>query len=287
MELDGYYCFNLYHKFRHRNARRNSGGIAVYVRNEYRDGITLMKNEHDTIVWFKLDRMFFNTKEDIYFAAVYLWSDNSPITNIIDEDLFVCVQNDIDVFSTKGIVIIGGDCNARTACKPDFIVNDRYNCELDADDYQVEEILPRFSMDKGSNSHGNKLLELCMSTSLSIVNGRLGEDYGIGKYTCYNSHGSSVIDYILTDKDSFNSIKSFKVSEFNEFSDHAPLSLSIVCNNLPDTANIGLGVEERIKWNKDDKDAYRAGLIGLLPEFNRLVSNIDTGNENAQSVNSK
>ena len=30
----------------------------------------------------------------------------------------------------------------------------------------------------------------------SIVNGRLGEDHGTGKFTCYNSIGASVIDYL-------------------------------------------------------------------------------------------
>jgi len=35
---------------------------------------------------------------------------------------------------------------------------------------------------------------------LSIVNGRLGEDHGTGKFTCYTSQGASVIDYLLLNK---------------------------------------------------------------------------------------
>ena len=72
----------------------------------------------------------------------------------------VCLHSDIEHFSSKGIVIVGGNCNARTACKPDFVLNDRYIPELDEEDYQADCNLPRFSLDKGSNSHGNRLLHM-------------------------------------------------------------------------------------------------------------------------------
>jgi hypothetical protein len=49
----------------------------------------------------KLDRNFFGTIDDIYIAGVYMWSDVSPITNIIDDDLFECLQNDIYLFESK------------------------------------------------------------------------------------------------------------------------------------------------------------------------------------------
>jgi len=95
-ELDGYHCFNMYRKYRNRNAWINSGGIIVYVRNEYKNGITLVRNKHDTTVWFKFDKMCFNNGEYIYVPAVYLWSDDSPIVNVIDADLFVCLHSDIE-----------------------------------------------------------------------------------------------------------------------------------------------------------------------------------------------
>ena len=97
----------------------------------------MVRNNHDTIVWFKFDKTLFNIEEDIYCAAVYLWSDNSPIVNVIDADLFVCLHSDFEHFSSKGIVIVGGDCNARTACKPYFVLNDIYLPELDGEDFQA------------------------------------------------------------------------------------------------------------------------------------------------------
>ena len=67
----------------------------MYVMN-IKNGITLVRNKHDTIVWFKFDKMCFNNGEYIYVAAVYLWSDDSPIVNVIDADLFVCLHSDIE-----------------------------------------------------------------------------------------------------------------------------------------------------------------------------------------------
>ena len=263
----------MYRKYRHRKASRNSGGIVVYVRNEYKNGITLVRKNHDTMVWFKFDKTFFNIEEDNYFVVVYLWSDNSPIVNVIDADLFICLHSDIEHFSSKGIVIVGGNCNARTACKPDFVLNDRYIPELDGDDYQADCNLPRFSLDKGSSSHGNRLLDLCKAITISIVNGRLGEDHGTGKFTCYNSQGASVSDYLLLNKSYFNVLNTFNVCDFNEYSDHAPLHVSIVCTTVVNARDERSRSEEYVKWSDEHKETYRSCLIGLFPEFNRLVMN--------------
>jgi hypothetical protein len=43
--------FNFFRKFQHRKARRNSGGIVVYIREELADGIKIVKNHYDTIIW--------------------------------------------------------------------------------------------------------------------------------------------------------------------------------------------------------------------------------------------
>jgi len=36
--------------------------------------------------------------KDIYVAAVYLWSNNSPTVTVIDADVFVCLHSDIEIF---------------------------------------------------------------------------------------------------------------------------------------------------------------------------------------------
>ena len=116
---------------------------------------------------------------------------------------------------------------------------------------------------------------------MSIVNGRLGDDHGTGKFTCFNSQGASVIDYLLLNKSYFNVLNTFNVCDFNEYSDHAPLHVSIVCTTVVNARDERSRSEEYVKWSDEHKETYRSCLIGLLSEFNRLVMN----NENDSPAN--
>ena len=81
--------------------------------------------------------------------------------------------------------------------------------------------------DKGSNSHGSKLIDLCKAASCQIVNGRLYDDFSIGKFTYCGSQGSSTIDYVISKESSFKLFSHFSVGDFNEFSDHAPIYFNL------------------------------------------------------------
>jgi hypothetical protein len=47
-------------------------------------------------------------------------------------------------------------------------------------------------MDKSKNKLGNLLLIFCKGNSMFIINGRVGNDKNIGRFTCRNV---SVVDY--------------------------------------------------------------------------------------------
>ena len=49
-ELNGYTTYNFYRKFQNRRANRRSGGVIVYIRNEIKEGIQVVKNQYDTII---------------------------------------------------------------------------------------------------------------------------------------------------------------------------------------------------------------------------------------------
>ena len=55
----------------HHNARRNSGGIGIFIRKEIVDGIEVKKHLDDVIVWIRLKRDFFGFSNDIYIAIAY------------------------------------------------------------------------------------------------------------------------------------------------------------------------------------------------------------------------
>ena len=70
LHLNEYCSHNFYRKFQHRNARRCSGGVAVYYREDLKDGIEIISNRHDSLIWLKLDRIFFQVEHDIYLSGV-------------------------------------------------------------------------------------------------------------------------------------------------------------------------------------------------------------------------
>ena len=56
----------------------------------------------------------------------------------------------------------------------------------------------RCSCDNSVNTPGRKLIKLCSNHSLSVANGQTLGDR-VGNYTCFNSGGASVVDYLPTD----------------------------------------------------------------------------------------
>ena len=95
--------------------------------------------------------------------------------------------------------LICGDFNGRTSVNPDFVKeDDSIHMPVLPDEYIPDVKLPRFSQDNGHvNNNGLLLLEFYKQTWLSIMNGRVGNDCGVGRYTFVGSRGSSLVDYVL------------------------------------------------------------------------------------------
>ena len=81
----------------------------------------------------------------------------------------------------------------------------------------------RVNSDHVLDAHGRRLLLLCQSAGLLIANGRVHEDNHLGEHTFISSNGTSVVDYLLTSPIDMEYLSNFKILDFNEFSDHAPL----------------------------------------------------------------
>lgn len=69
------------------------------------------------------------------------------------------------------------------------------------DDYVEDIFLCRVSHDKVTNEYGNYLLNFCKASGLRIMNGNLGSDDELGKFTCVTENGCSVVDYVLCKPD--------------------------------------------------------------------------------------
>lgn len=71
IHVQGFTHYLLNRKLTHKNARRDSGGIIVYVSNKISSHVTLLKTEGDCILWLKLDNCLFNFNHDLFLCICY------------------------------------------------------------------------------------------------------------------------------------------------------------------------------------------------------------------------
>lgn len=152
-------------------------------------------------------------------------------------DIFDYLEESYCSFHRKGHIYVVGDFNARCGTLDDFISDDKLEKSVEKNlqsfvDYDNNaNVYCRHNADRGVNNFGKKLINLCRTTGLKIVNGRNENDYN-GNITFYNANGTSTIDYLLTDVYNFDNIAYFSTGIFNCFSDHAPVSFCIKTNYI-------------------------------------------------------
>ena len=56
IKIKGYKLIHSYRKHKNKRAKRCSGGLLVYIKEQYCKGVKLVKNEVDFIIWIKLDK---------------------------------------------------------------------------------------------------------------------------------------------------------------------------------------------------------------------------------------
>ena len=102
----------------------------------------------------------------------------------------------MSVCSSHKYVLLAGDFNARTSELRDFTENDEFLADIFYFDSetcnffsQANSLEPyniaitRQSHDKHTNNHGYKLIDICKNNNIFILNGRFGNDRGMGGYT--------------------------------------------------------------------------------------------------------
>ena len=124
-------------------------------------------------LWFKIVKNYAKTVKDIYTCGLYVPPCNSPYFNV---ELFEERENDIEIFSSQGSILLMGDLNARTRKYSDSVCKEGNN--LITNDQSEFSLCPtqRNSFANESNSHGKRLLEICKSADLRILNGRVSGD---------------------------------------------------------------------------------------------------------------
>jgi hypothetical protein len=113
------------------------------------------------------------------------------------ESLFQNLAVDIvEVQTIGGIVLLGGDLNARTATLPNTIeISDLYEPKL-AKIEQPNVVAKQQNHNANIDNWGRELLDLCCDTGLLILNGRTPSDES-REFTCLANGRRNTINYIV------------------------------------------------------------------------------------------
>ena len=214
---------------KHGKARRFSGGISIYVKNQIQKGVSKLPYSNTDIVWIKLVKSFFNLQKDIFLGIIYFSPENSSGNSQDLNDLYRTLLGDIEKYSSQGDIIVQGDFNAYTNTVSDSVIFDESeHSNSDDQNYVSDTHTPRNNMDKKTlNKSGKLLINLCKESSLKILNGRTIGDLK-GKYTCTTYNGCSLVDYTLVSNQLFQGIGSFEVNDLTDLSDHCLINCSLL-----------------------------------------------------------
>ena len=223
--------FRCYNKLR-KGSR--SGGLCIGIRCDLMKHLKIMNTDKlsEDIQAAKISKNLTGLTDDVVIVNIYDSPENSSFkmkkkqAGTLKETL-----SELDAFmmsiSSHNNVLIMGDFNARTGNNNSLVLGSNAALQQLCDNSFSTASHPlrslRTSKDAISNNRGTKLIDFASEWNVSILNGGTIGDIQ-GEWTCMLYGGSSVVDYVLASHEIKRYIRSLKVLEFNEFSDHRPLS---------------------------------------------------------------
>ena len=110
-------------KNRKQKTAKQSGGIAVLIKNKIFKYFSAVESECEYVLWFTLSKTICGTIDDVRFGAVYIPPENSDYNlECIMEQFYFEVDENARTFKN---LILMGDFNARTSSLDDFAEIDR------------------------------------------------------------------------------------------------------------------------------------------------------------------
>ena len=157
---------------------------------------------------------------------------NSPYLKENDLDILDIVEKDISLYRNSENILIAGDLNAKTKTESDCVSDhdDQHSPIYQSDLYISDNCVLRRNNDNHPvDEQGRKILELCKNSRIRILNGRMPGDR-LGAYTRYPlslRETPSTLDYMASDVELLEKMKSFVVLPHNGLSDHDCLKVTI------------------------------------------------------------
>ena len=105
--IDGYFSLHIAQSAKHKNAKHNSGGVSVFIKNEYKNNIKIIKSSSEHIIWIKIHKSLTGLPKDAYCCGVYIQPQGSPIyTRQPDLDLFSVLSDNFNKYKHLLIIVI-------------------------------------------------------------------------------------------------------------------------------------------------------------------------------------
>ena len=209
--------------------------MCILVKNEIAEFCKIIKGTSKQVLWLEMGEEVLGYK--IIVGSIYLPNESSKYYSA---DLFddVC----FDIVSFDSPVCICGDTNSRTGICHDVLDQNDYVAQLYGLQEYEEECINQIILDKNGlihrqnqdmkvNNAGKLLIETCKANDLCILNGRFGEDKGVGSYTCHNHNaGKSVIDYVVVSYPLVKLVDKFVVHEFDDLLSDTHSAIAVTLN---------------------------------------------------------
>ena len=286
-KIDGYesYCVPRSESL-NKKLKRGHGGVCLFYKSVISDGLSVIETDLHGIIWVKLCKQFFNLNEDFYICFAYIPPQNSVYYTLHPTGFFEAIESGMRKYSVLGKTALIGDLNSRCGNRSDCLHStNNFNrfipvIETDCNSGDMNVLPERSSVDTVTNALGLKLIELCLSTDLRIVNGRFNNS---GQYTFMSSNGNSLIDYVLLSEDMFPVIKRFTVHDISTFSPHRPISIDLYMSYEQSNTAPKFVEVERLIWDSDKREEFVQSVQSDLPVLNSVVDNIVCNNLNIDS----
>ena len=285
---------------------RYFGGMLIFIKNSIEKGVKIGKNFDEDVLEVTLKNDFFGLNKDYKFLFTYASPINSPYTKSRPENLLGKIET--KYICSEDSVSIMGDLNGKTGVCEDFIrdsTDEHSPINMTMYNKNPTNAFPLSRQNVDTNiidEQGRLILDLCKSSDLRILNGRITGDQR-GNFTRYPSNLSdkpSVIDYALCSESMIGQVKSFTVLPFSGISDHCCISLNIEVNVYNPTAipkpieNIQLN-NQKFAYKFFDNQAHifeyavrndgrLENLKSLLAQTNFGIDDINRGVSNVNEI---
>ena len=246
-----------------------------------------MLSTNKLAVCIEINSEILETEKNVVLSAIYVPPAGTAYSSEDDFDLIEQMLHDWQVLNKN--IILTGDFNAKTKNENDYLILNVHDAFENLDGIFDENVIKTDRKNQDTHAvdlFGRKLLNLCKISNLQIVNGRLGQDRGVGKCTTINN---SLIDYTIASPELFNEIEDFQILDFNNFTSdvHSAMIFSLISSKKEPESIASVERVSKIKWeeskssdflkNIDNKDIDN--LLNLLENFNpndiSVESNVD------------